>query len=547
MNDHNAPRKKLGAEGIFISLGIFASLLLLETSAIAQTRLSNDPETPLFGTPAAEVPISFRDGPQQTTAAGKQSAEGEGEGNGEADGDEKTEGEKEEKPDIEELSRRLAEMEESWSEFQEKVADEKAAKAKKPSTTINGRVHLDYWSFLDNDPAIGYFENPNATLNGAPNPRFGLDPEDRFVFRRIRLEAKGDVPGNMSWRIQIDFNRPATPEYKDVFIAWDDLPLGQRLILGNQKRPIGLDHLNSSRFNVFAERPLAVEAFNEDARRIGLAMYGYDEASSLHWRYGVYNLENTATSGRYIGESLQVGGYGRLSSSPWYDEISGGRGYQHLAIAGSIARPDGDATAGESNSNEARFRTRPAARSNTRWLDTGRIAGAEYFEQVGVESITNIGALQITGEYLATFVQRDLAVGPETDLAFHGGYIYASYFLTGEHVPYNRASGTLDRVKPFENFFLVDRCRGGLGRGWGALQLAFRYDYLDLSDNDILGGVESNYTMGLNWHWTAYSKVQTNLTYGTITDHRPVVDPNTNIAYTEGDFWILGSRFMIDF
>jgi phosphate-selective porin OprO/OprP len=347
--------------------------------------------------------------------------------------------------------------------------------------------------------------------------------------------------------MQIDFNNPATPEYKDVFLAWDRLPLDQRLVFGNQKRPIGLDHLNSSRFNVFAERPLAVEAFNEDARRIGLAMYGYDPESSLHWRYGVYNLENTSRSGRYIGDSLQMGGYGRLSASPWYDEISGGRGYQHLAIAGSVARPDGDVTAGERNRNEARFRTRPEARSDTRWLNTGRIAGAEWFEQIGVESMTNIGALQLTGEYLATFVQRDVVGGPTDSLAFHGGYAFVSYFLTGEHITYDRSTGCIGRVTPFENFWLVDRCGGGHSTGWGAWQVALRYDYLDLSDSDVLGGRESNYTLGLNWHWTPYSKVQTNLIYGTISDHRPIVDPASGIAYTGGDFWILGSRFMIDF
>lgn len=445
-------------------------------------------------------------------------------------------------PSLSDLQQRLDAMEKEWTKYQDKLADEKAAKAKKPTTSLGGRIHADYWSFLQDDPGIGYLEHPNSS-----SPLFGSDPEDRFVFRRIRLELKGEVPQNMLWRFQIDFNNPGAPEYKDVYLGWTNLPLDQDFLIGNQKRPLGLDHLNSSRFNVFAERPMAVEAFNEDARRIGMAMYGYDEDTSLHWRYGLYNLENTSVTGRYVGDSMQLGGYGRVSASPWYDEISDGRGYQHLAIAGSVCRPDGNADSAGTNRNEARFRTRPSARSDSRWIDTGRIDGAEWFEQVGLESITNIGPLQVTGEYLATFLQRDATTGPSDDLAFHGGYVYVSYFLTGEHMPYDRESGTLDRVKPFENFFLVDRCSGGRGHGWGAWQLALRYDYLDLTDSNILGGVEHNWTLGMNWHWTAYSKVQMNLTYGSIEDHAAIVDPVSGDSFTGGDFWILGTRYMIDF
>lgn len=454
---------------------------------------------------------------------------------------EETDEEKDE-PSLSDLSDRLKAMEEDWDKYQEKLKKESADKKKKPATKIGGRVHADYWNFMSEDPGIGYLEHPDAT-----SPEFGTDPEDRFVFRRVRLEMAGEVPQNMLWRIQVDFNNPATPEIKDVYLGWTNLPLGQDLLFGNQKRPMGLDHLNSSRYNVFAERPLAVEAFNEDARRLGLAMYGYDEASSLHWRYGIYNLENISTDGRYIGDSLQLGAYGRLSASPWYDEVSGGRGYQHLAISGSVCRPDGDATAADSNSNEARFRTRPLARSDSRWLDTGRINGAEWFEQIGFESITNLGAWQITAEYLATFLQRDPLVGASDDVTFHGGYIYISYFLTGEHMVYDRSSGTLGRVKPFENFFLVDRCGGGTGHGWGAWQLALRYDYLDLTDSNVLGGVQNSWTAGLNWHWTPYSKLQMNLVYGSIEDRRPVFDPVLARNFDGGDFWILGTRYQIDF
>jgi len=255
----------------------------------------------------------------------------------------------------------------------------------------------------------------------------------------------------------------------------------------------------------------------------------------------MYNLENINTDGRFIGDALQMGGYGRLWASPWYDETSGGRGYWHMAIAGAVAKPDGDGeTDLDTNRNEGRFRTRPLARSSRRWLNTGRIEGADWYEVLAFESIFNAGALQITGEYFLTPMQRDDVVDDE-DLFFHGGYVYLSYFLTGEHNPYTRSSGTLGRVKPFENFFLVDRCTGGHGWGFGALQLAVRYDHLDLSDGNVQGGVGDMVTLGTNWHWTAYSKVQTNVILGTI-------DESGNAGPLDGgEFVIWGARYMIDF
>ena len=381
-------------------------------------------------------------------------------------------------------------------------------------------------------PASGFFEHPDPA-----SPAFGTDPEDRFAFRRLRIGFQGDVFNTMLYKLEFDMNNPGTPEYKDMYIGWTQLPYNQTVLLGSQKRPLGLDHLNSSRYNVFMERPLVVEAFNEDARRVGLAAYGYSDDELYHWRYGVYFLENTSTDGRSIGDSNQMSGNFRLSSSPWYDDSSGGRGYFHWAVAGMFARPDGDTSAADTNNNDGRFRTRGENRSNSRWIDTGRIAGIESYEILGLESIVNVGALQIVGEYQFNWSQRET----DADLFFHGAYVYVSYFLTGEHQPYSRQRGTLGRVKPFENFFLVDTCDGGRAHGHGAWQVAARYSYLDISDENVLGGVEHNMTLALNWFWTAHSKMQFNYIYGDISEHAPVG------GFTGGNFHVYGTRFMVDF
>ncbi len=441
--------------------------------------------------------------------------------------------------DYQELLSRVDDLESSWDKYQEKLDDEAAEKKKKSSWKLSGRVHLDNWNFTNTDPGTNFLDT------GDPLD----DPEDRWDFRRIRIELAGNVPNNMEFRTQIDFNNPSLPELKDAYLGFNNLPHNQLLLIGNQKRPIGLDHLNSSRYNMFIERPLAVETFNEDARRLGVCMYGYTDDEMFNWRYGAFLLENIANDGRVRGDYDQGGLYARLASCPWYDEVSGGRGYYHCAIVGSVNQTDPDGTIdNDQNSNDARFRTRPEARSDLRWWNTGRILGADNYEQLGVESVLNIGALQITGEYFANWVQRDPLGGFNGEnLTFHGGYIFANYFLTGEHIPWNRQAGTIGRVKPFENFFVVDRCCGGTGRGWGAMSMGFRYSYLDLSDSDIRGGVGYSCTGSINWWWTAYSKLQTNLVFGQIDNAGQGLSTTPLAAGVSGDYTILGMRYMIDY
>jgi len=145
------------------------------------------------------------------------------------------------------------------------------------------------------------------------------------------------------------------------------------------------------------------------------------------------------------------------------------------------------------------------------------------------------------------WLQRDAGFGP--DLHLNGAYVYAAYFLTGEHMPWKRSSGTLDRIKPFENFFLVDTCSDGVKGGWGAWQIAYRWSYADFNDDNIFGGQATSHTLGLNWYWNAYSRMQFNAIYGETQDATIVGGTNTgNIAdLNSGNYTILGARFMVDF
>jgi phosphate-selective porin OprO/OprP len=425
-----------------------------------------------------------------------------------------------------ELDERLEELEESCKDqgkSLEKLEDAVPAFVisghKKPKMKFFGRLHLDYWAFPDIDDTLFPVE--------------GINPQDRVQFRRLRLGVSGDINDNMFYKFEGEFAGGRDPSYRDAYLGFSNLPRLRTVIIGNQKRPYGLDHLNSSKNNVFMERPFIVEAFNQDSRRLGVSSNGYSEDLGWNWRYGVFNQELTQNKSGYIGDHYQAEFVGRLARTAWYDESSGGRGYAHVALSGGAGTPDG--RAGSLN-NQARYRTRPESRTTARWLNTGAIAGANANYTVGVESVLNIGPMNIQSEYMRNNVDRRDAVGE--DVAFDGYYTQISFMLTGEHHPWNRETGTLARLKPFENFFLVRDCDCETQKGKGAWEVALRYSYADLNDFDIQGGEADSYTIGLNWYWNPYARMQFNYLIGDIKS-----GPN---FVGEGDYQIVGVRVMID-
>ena len=66
--------------------------------------------------------------------------------------------------------------------------------------------------------------------------------------------------------------------------------------------------------------------------------------------------------------------------------------------------------------------------------------------------------------------------------------------------------------------FSATKCTSFAVGGAGAFELTFRYDYTDLEDGDIRGGVQDMWTLGLNWHTTPSSRIVTNLIYMDVED-----------------------------
>ena len=61
--------------------------------------------------------------------------------------------------------------------------------------------------------------------------------------------------------------------------------------------------------------------------------------------------------------------------------------------------------------------------------------------------------------------------------------------------------------------------------------MAARYNYLDLNDNGLNGGILHNFTAGLNWFWNPNMKIQ----FDYMATHRDAA-----LAGNLGDGWING-------
>jgi len=385
---------------------------------------------------------------------------------------------------------------------------------------FQGRIHVDVWSYPDSSPGVSAFESGNSMIS----------PQDRLELRRARFAAEGELPYDTLYKLDFEFSEASQPQFRDLYVGWDNIPFFGRLLYGNQKRPYGLDHLNSSNFNVFMERPFIVQAFNRNNRRFGVMAYGVSEDESWNWRYGVVNLREVQSDGLYTSDHWQLEGVGRLAHTIVnYCEESN---YMHVAVAPSYAVPDGDPGLGRAK-NEAHFQTEPEARTERQWLNTGIIRGANKYSVLGLESVINLGRCQLVGEYMNLWLDRDPAFGD--DVHFHGGYLYLSYFLTDHYQPWNRKLGIIDRVAPLTP---GDTCAW---EGCGAWQIAVRWSFADLSDRGVQGGVGESIAFGLNWYWTPRSRLQLNCAYGDITEHFPID------GQTFGSYVTLGTRVQVDF
>jgi phosphate-selective porin OprO/OprP len=341
--------------------------------------------------------------------------------------------------------------------------------------------------------------------------------------------------------------------FTDVSMGIKDLPYVGEFRAGHQKEFLMFANATSSRFLPFIERPLIFDAFNDDYQyALGLTAssnFWGDRAS--YWVGAFRNTNPFTNDNRNGGFDAGDGSYvydARLTALPvWLDD---GDSWVHVGADYSYRNLHDDVT---------RFRTLPQVRSGAGFeipsiLNTGAIFSGDAQQNFTLEYASAFGPWTLTAEYSGSVVRNAFTgglplpngrlpagVAAHGDYFAQGYYVEVLYFLTGDHQTYDLNRRGYGRIRPRENFFLVDGERGPLF-GHGAWQVGVRYDYIDLSNHGINGGFAHAITVGLNWYLNPNAKLQWNYVW---TERN--FAPDNNAGMVAGDINAFGMRFHWDF
>lgn len=361
---------------------------------------------------------------------------------------------------------------------------------------IGGRIQYDVAAFEEDDTIKALVGNSSLSSE----------------FRRARLYNSGEILETGYYMLQLEF-AGGDFRFADAYVGLVDIPYIGQLQVGQMKEPISLEESTSSNSISFLERGTPVEAFSP-ARNVGGLVRNNAFNGRMTYAVGIFaDDKDDKADGNAFESNTRV--TGRLTGLVWSDDESKGRRYVHLGLGGSVINPENDSV---------RYRARPEAHLAPRYVDTGTF-GADMAYLGNLEALVTWGPFSVQGEYFHSW--HDASA--ESDPSFDGWYLYGSWFLTGEHRPYRKSSGTLDRIKPNHNYRFD-------GSGWGAWELLARISKLDLDDEAIQGGRLTDYTAGLAWYLNPNARLLLNYIYSDL--QRDGQDGLSHIFQT---------RFQIDF
>jgi phosphate-selective porin OprO and OprP len=407
--------------------------------------------------------------------------------------------------------------------IEKRLNEIEAAKKKLPSVTVSGVFQADAVWFNQTDESRDQYGSIES----------GAD------FRRARLAAKGSVTEEMNYFMQMDFAFFGRPTFTDVWVEQTKVPYLGNVRVGQWKQPFSLEVVSSFRYTTFMERSSLFQPFTP-FRHLGVGFYDHSDDLNSTWAASYFR-----TGQDQFGGSLSTDGGNGLSARGthllWY---CGDRGQEHLHVGAGYfmnSPPRGVARfrsipelfvsefAPAIGSAGTSGQALPGVFNGTPFfVDTGAISDVDGIHTFGLESLWVQGPISFQSEAMAAVVDQAAPGGTLT-----GAYGQVGYFLTGEHRPYDRKSGAIDRVVPFST----------VGKnGIGAWEVAGRLSHINLNDGGIQGGAMTDMTAGLNWYLNPYCKWVFNYIHSWVED-RPVVGTDTRNSQTD----IFGTRVQVDF
>ncbi len=387
---------------------------------------------------------------------------------------------------------------------------------------------------------------------------FGQDKDydpigDGASIRRARFAVKGQVTPEWYGEVDVNFANGVF-ELKDAIVRYTGFN-DWELQAGNFKENFQLTRNTSSRYQPLMERPMMANNLGPN-RSVGVnAKY---QKKWIFASYGVFfhAVEDSETR-TYVEDNNKV--YGRKEGlahtakvvfQPLYKSSDASL---HLGAAVSRRKPSTDVDPGEYGG--VRISTRNATSINRKkYLDTDVIPNVNFSLYSTYEIAGHYKGLRFETAYVQDNVHilKDAPASVNKSVKkFHGGYVMASYLLFGGKQKYDYNGAKFNQVKK--------------GRSWGDIELAARYDYMDLNSGGVLGGSGENYTFGINYYTSKnvrfsldyqysnndrYANGKGKLFVGHDINGNPTKDPS-QVVEADGkagvDFHMVAARIQIDF
>ncbi|MCB0464854.1 MAG: hypothetical protein KDC78_04130 [Aequorivita sp.] len=363
------------------------------------------------------------------------------------------------------------------------------------SLKFGGRIMVDHAYFFQNDE-----------LNNTYGP---LLSKSGTEFRRARLFMSGTVYSNVQFKLQFDF-AGGNVAFKDMYIGLEEIPAVGNIRIGHIKEPFRLDALTSSKYITFMERAFNIDFSQE--RNNGILVFNDFLGKRLSAQAGAFRMaDNTGN------DILADDGYaltGRITGLAIQNPEK--RQLLHLGLGYSYRKPE---------SKTYSVSSRPEAHLELKYINTETIENVDNINLANFEAVFVSGPFSIQGEYLSATL-KNTANATFEKYNFKSYYGQLSYYITGESKKYKGSYEGFDRVKPKKNF-------GGKDKGAGAWEVALRYSNSDLTNKDVLGGQQSDITLGLNWYLNPVTRIMINHVWANIED--------------KGNASVLQGRLQIDF
>jgi phosphate-selective porin OprO/OprP len=309
------------------------------------------------------------------------------------------------------------------------------------------------------------------------------------VVRRARIYTGGWLSGIVRTEYKFEFAFESTRFLlNDFYLRWRPRRFADTLTVGYMDPPFGLQTLVASSTRSLMEVASPAAAFSPGFR-LGVEAAGTRPDPDLSWFANLSTIGQRQETGE--ASNTPIRGTARLVWRPWGTEP----GLLHLGL-------DLSGTLG----GDVRFRSQPESFLASYVVDTDDIDGRSGV--LGLEGAWSRGPLSVQAEADYATVDSSEEGGR---LAFGGAYVQGTWIVTGERRDYDRQRAIFRRVEPAMPFHPL---RGGRG----ALELAARLSWLDLSDGRVHGGRMLASTLGATWTWNRWVRVQAGYVFADVDD-----------------------------